>query len=269
MRAGLPPGMSLMDALADTEHRFESSFKEYGQPPPHFFERPDVLRSLPMTVASTNSAFRQILMRRRTTRVFRADEGLRTEDLGTILDLVWGCRATVWVTEGLVGLRKTSPSGGGLHPLEVYPWVRHVNGVDSGIYHYNVQRHQLHQIRPMSSESMRDLITATLVGQEYFAEAAVVFVLVFRFDRLHWKYPDHSRAYLVSAIEVGHFCQTFQLVCEEQGLGSFVTAAVNAGDADDTLGLDGRTSSVIAVTGCGYRTLEQSPLHPEVQPVRR
>ncbi|MDF5808502.1 hypothetical protein P4123_14470 [Pseudomonas aeruginosa] len=47
---------------------------------------------------------------------------------------------------GDVFVRKTSPSGGSLHPVEVYPIVLNVDGIERGIYHYSVRRHGLERL---------------------------------------------------------------------------------------------------------------------------
>jgi hypothetical protein len=38
---------------------------------------------------------------------------------------------------------RTSPSGGGRHPTEVYPCVRNVSGLEPGLYHYDGMAHEL------------------------------------------------------------------------------------------------------------------------------
>jgi putative peptide maturation dehydrogenase len=265
VRVGLPDGYCLEAALADAESRLESCFEENGLPPPHFSQRSDTSMRVELPRASTNTPLRDILLRRRTTRCFVESASMKLADLGTILSLVWGCHGTVHVAREFTTLRKTSPSGGGLHSIDVYPIIRSVEGIGPGLYHYDVQAHGLCLLTPYTRTDIHQLIVKWVVGQEYFAAANALFALTVRFDRLHWKYRNHERAYLVAAMEMGHLAQTFQLVCEEIGLGSFITAAINAAEIDDALHLDGSMSSVLAMTGCGYRAERETPLHPIMQ----
>jgi SagB-type dehydrogenase family enzyme len=187
------------------------------------------------------------------------------EQLGILLELVWGYQGAVHVVRDFVSLRKTSPSGGGLHSVEVFPYIRSVSDIPAGVYHYNVRSNELQLMRQSDAESMKTELIPLLAGQEYFADACVVFVLAVRFDRLHWKYARHERAFMVVLMEIGHLAQSFQLLCTELGLGSFVTAAINSADLDDSLELDGKQASALAVVGCGSRDEGPTPLHPRME----
>src|SRR5690606_28568458 len=92
----------------------------------------------------------------------------------------------------------------------------------------------------------------------------VLVVLAPRFERTFWKYRNHSKAYRVCILDVGHLSQTLLLSATEQGLGSFVTAAINEGDIEKSLGLTGVAESPLAVCGFGIRadkitTIELEP----------
>jgi putative peptide maturation dehydrogenase len=257
---------SLEHALGDTEARFAPTFQERGSPPSHFFHREDSVGTINLPEPAERGRFSEILADRRTTRRFDRSGQMSLSYLANLLGTVWGCTGVVRVTEGFFSLRKSSPSGGGLHACEVYPIIRAVEGAPSGVYHYDVERHALGLLMPMVEEKVFELMTGLLVGQDYFSDANVFFVSALRFDRLHWKYPQHERAYLVAAMELGHLAQTLYLAATEAGLGAFVTAAVNSGDIDDILGLDGVTSSALAVSGCGWRSSSPTDLHPTVKP---
>ena len=38
---------------------------------------------------------------------------------------------------------RTVPSAGGLFPIEIYPVVNNVKGLEKGVYHYNIQEHSI------------------------------------------------------------------------------------------------------------------------------
>jgi putative peptide maturation dehydrogenase len=265
VRTGLPPGWSLEAAVGDSATRYAEAFEQRGEPPGEFYHHAAASR-LSTLLEPRTSDLLDLLRKRHTVRRFQHDGKLAMEDLSTVLGAVWGCQGTVEVAPGLVTLRKTSPSGGALHPLEVFLFVRRAEGVAPGIYHYDVKAHSLAAIHAMPADEVEDLLIGLLAGQEYLATANVVFALAIRFDRFFWKYHNHERAYLALAIETGHFCQTFQLVCTDLDYGSFVTAAINSGDVDDVLGLDGRRIAVLAMTGCGVPFGGDSPLHPIAKP---
>jgi SagB-type dehydrogenase family enzyme len=107
----------------------------------------------------------------------------------------------------------------------------------------------------------RRLATFFMCGQKYFGMAHATFILTARFDRSHWKYRRHQKAYASILMDAAHLSQTLYLVAAELGLGgAFVTLAVNARDIDQRLGLDGVSEGVVAAIGCGRRAPGQSPL---------
>jgi putative peptide maturation dehydrogenase len=209
------------------------------------------------------------LARRKTSRTFDRHASVTLEQLGTALYLTFGCRGTAALSGGLVALKKTSPSGGGLHPIEAYPLVARVDGVDPGLYHYDPEAHGLRTIEQLSRSAARRVARELTAGQSYFADAHVLVVLAARFRRSYWKYRHHQRAYAVMLMDAGHLSQTFSLVCTELGLGAFVTAAVNDANAEERLGLDSAQEGVLAVVGCGVRSATPTDLEPEFVPLRR
>jgi hypothetical protein len=58
-----------------------------------------------------------------------SDRPILESELSKLLYFTWGMTARVENTLGDVFIRKTSPSGGSLHPIEVYPIVLNVDGV--------------------------------------------------------------------------------------------------------------------------------------------
>ncbi len=116
------------------------------------------------------------------------------DDLDGVLRYVFGCHGYA-TGSGVVCIKRTSPSGGGLHPVTAYAVVSNVDGLHPGIYHYNAGDHSLAPLEQLSPEQARALATTATCGQRHFSEAHVCFFLVARFDRSHWKYRQHPRAY--------------------------------------------------------------------------
>jgi SagB-type dehydrogenase family enzyme len=188
------------------------------------------------------------------------------EDFDTVLTYVFGCHGFTRTAADVVCIKRTSPSGGGLHPIEVYPIVTHVEALDPGIYHYNGRDHSLSPVEPLSSDAARQAATEFMCGQSYFGTAHVSFVLTARFYRNHWKYRRHQKAYAGMLMDAAHLSQTLYLVSADLGLGAYVTIAINARDIERRLGLDGVNEGVLAMLGCGNRRPELSPLEPRFSP---
>jgi len=161
------------------------------------------------------------------------------EQLAVLLHYVFGCHGTAEVVPGLATIKRTSPSGGGLHPVEAYPLVSGVDGVEPGLYRYSVRHHALEPLLALDRREAQLLASELACGQTYFGGAHVCVLLAARFDRTFWKYRRHQKAYAAVLMDVAHLSQTLYLVCTELGLGAFVTAAVNSALIDERLGLDG------------------------------
>lgn len=238
-----------------------------GQPPPalHRVDGAQALRELPL-VEREDGLF-GVLGRRRTTRAFDPDRAVTLDELATVLRYVVGVHGYAPVLGDVVTLKRTSPSGGGLHPVEAYPVVADVEGVEPGIYHYATGEHALELVEPLESAAeARSLATTFMCGQTYFGSAHVFLVLAARFARNHWKYRNHHKAYPAMLMDAAHLSQTLYLVATEIGLGAFVTAAVNGATVEERLGLDGYREGVLAISGFGPPAAEPSPFDPEFRP---
>src|SRR5919204_29741 len=160
-------------------------------------------------------------------------------------------------SEDVVLLRKTSPSGGALHPTEVYPLIRNVENVEPGLYHYNVERHELELLSALTPDEGAGVAFELASGQPFVRDAPAIFLLTTRFYRNFWKYRRHRRAYAVLLMDAAHLTQSFYLVCTELGLGAFVTAAVNGANIEERLGLDPFAEGALAMCGCGRPAARQ------------
>jgi putative peptide maturation dehydrogenase len=208
----------------------------------------------------------EALDRRRTTRGFDRARTVPLEQIALLLYEAFGCRAYSAIHPEVIALRKASPSGGGLHPVEVYPLIRHVDGLEPGLYHYSLQHHALEPLAALDADEARRTISAFTTGQFWFADAAAVFVLTARFRRNHWKYRRHPKAYATLLLDAAHLSQAFYLVSADLGLGAFFTNLVNGGRIEERLGLDGYSEGALALCGCGVPLPRPSPLEPEFHP---
>jgi putative peptide maturation dehydrogenase len=246
--------------LRDRTRDAAQAWKAHFGPAPGEFAEVDVVSEMALTGGERPGGLYDALLARRTTRAFDTDAPMTAAQLDTVLRYVFGCHGYGTTVADTVCIKRTSPSGGALHPIEVYPIITHVTGVPPGIYHYNVRDHALGMRSELPADEGVMLATSFMCGQRYFGSAHVSFVMTARFSRNHWKYRRHQKAYAGILMDAAHLSQTLYLVSGELGLGAFITIAINARDIERTLGLDGVSEGVIAMAGCGPRAPGESPL---------
>lgn len=214
---------------------------------------------------ATTGEFPRVLLARRTWRRF-SPRSVNLSALSTLLGLTWGVQRWVRVP-GLGPLAlKTSPSGGALHPGEVYVVVRRVDGLVPGTYHYDADRHRLELLRRGATPQH---MSKYLAGQWWFGSAAALLLMTAVFPREQWKY-QFARAYRLVLTEAGHLCQTFCLVATWLGLAPFCSMALADSLIERDLGIDGVTESVIYAAGIGARTPdEERASEPPDRPRRK
>jgi putative peptide maturation dehydrogenase len=234
-------------------------------PPGPFHVLRGVHKAVDLPLERRQDGLFRLLEARKTTRGLDPDASLTLEELSLLLYYTFGCQGFVDLGNGLVALKKTSPSGGSLHPVEAYPLVIAVEGLAPGLYHYRTDRHALELVTSLTPGDARELLVEFAAGQTYLSGASVLLVMTARFDRSFWKYR-HPRGYAVLQMDAAHLSQTLYLLCAELGLGAFVSAAVNAGNIEDHLGLDGFEEGVIAVSGCGRPKEHRSSFDAEFEP---
>lgn len=228
--------------------------EKLGPPPAEAMQRasPDHRIALPRSVAND---FDGLMARRATCRNFDSDKPLPKTLFAQLLERVFSAQAEVRVSEDTAFLKKNSPSGGGLHPMDAYLIVQHVEGVAPGLYHYQPVEHALEPLAPPPLP-LAEFAMQAVAQQHWFANAHVLVLLVPRFDRTFWKYRAHAKGYRVVALEAGHLSQTLYLSATDAGLGAFITGAINETSLEKAFGLDPINSGVLAICGFGWRGQE-------------
>lgn len=239
----------------------------YGPPPPAVHERgaAEDRIGLPRAI---RTPLDDVLDARATCRNFDAAVSLPLPQLAQVLERAFGARGQVHGADDFDVLKKTSPSGGALHPTECYLLVKRVDGLAPGLYHYRPVDHALQPLPLDETAVLADaarhggaapadaldfLAWIAVGGQQWFADAHVLCVLAPRFHRNYWKYRNHPKAYRVCILDVGHLSQTLLLSATELGLGSYVTAAINEADLERAFGLTHWLDGPLAVCGIGPR----------------
>jgi putative peptide maturation dehydrogenase len=249
-----------------TEATLRAFVADRGRPPAPFHSIGNGRDAVELPLVRGQGDLYEALAVRKTTRGFDNTRALTLDQLALVLYEAWGCHGTAPIIDGLFSVRRTSPSGGGMHPVEVYPLVVHVDGITPGLYHYASREHALEPLELLAAEEARTLATEMLCGQAYLGSAHVSFVMTARFDRLHWKYRRHQKAYASALADAAHLSQTLYLVAAQQGLGAYVTLAFNTSPLEERLGVDGINEGVVSVAGCGHRRPARSPFEPDFRP---
>jgi SagB-type dehydrogenase family enzyme len=141
---------------------------------------------------------------------------------------------------------RSSPSAGGLYPLEIYMLAQHVTGLARGVYRYNVRGHHL---APHANAPQADELAYVLCHQPVMGPAAAVFFLAAYFERSEKKYGP--RAYRHALIEAGHVAQTMCLLAAEQDFGTLCVGGFYDSKLNAVLKLDGSNEAVLYCVGIG------------------
>jgi putative peptide maturation dehydrogenase len=260
---GLGDGSGVDELPPVTRRMIEEFVAHHGRPPKPFHSVASPLDVYELPLVRRNGDLYALLEKRKTTRAFDRKTPMELEQLAIVLYQVFGCHGYAPIIGDMFTLKRTSPSAGGLHPIEAYPLVANVAGLEPGLYHYRSRDHALELVARLEATEANAVASHFMCRQTYFGAASVSFVLTARFYRSFWKYRRHPKGYAALLMDAAHLSQTLYLVCADLGLGAFVTTAVNAHNIEERLGLDGWSEGVLAMAGCGPRADRRSPFEPE------
>lgn len=263
----------------------EGLLRQHGMPPPAVAPAvaPETHLALPRI---ERDDFDALLDTRTTCRNYDPAAGVSLATFSRLMARVFGARGIGHPAPGFDVYKRTSPSGGSLHPTDCLLIVQRVEGIAPGLYRYRIESHALEPVAPAiappqsgdactrplgdaaqrvwSDDELHAFARIAVAGQDFFADAAVLCVLAPRFHRNFWKYRNHAKAYRVCVLDVGHLSQTLQLCATEAGLGPFVTGAINEVDLERAFGMTAYAQSPLVVCGFGKRaaTLVTSEFDP-------
>ena len=192
------------------------------------------------------------LMRSRRSRREYAEGSVSLAQLSTWL--MHGCGITGAIAAygyNSVPLR-TFPSTGGLQAMEVYLFVQSVDGLKSGLYHYNSAKHVLDLIKIGDHASMIKLLVP---GHPGIDKSAVVLVITGCYDRVRWKYG--ARAYPYMCMDIGFLGENLYLAAEAMELGFCAIAGFIEDELELYLGIDGDNEMALLVGSFGLRRAER------------
>ncbi|KGR74194.1 SagB/ThcOx family dehydrogenase [Ureibacillus sinduriensis] len=240
------------DHYIDKDEQYERlSSKRKSDTPPNIYKNINDSEKikLPLPSYKEKKGFLETLLGRQTVRSFN-DKPISLNDLSTMLYLTYGaqsCKYEIGIDKIIF---KTSPSGGCRHPIEVYPVILNVEGLEKGLYHYSVENHELEVIH---KKDMTDKVVDMAAGQNFVKGASVLFFYTACIERSMWKYQS-PRTYRVLMMDMGHLSQTCFLVANWLGLGTFFSGHLNDQYVEEELKIDSNKEIVMGVSGIGYRS---------------
>lgn len=223
-RTRMPIGMLDWDNKPETYKTYPNK-KRIGLPPPK----------------GMDLSFDTIIKRRRSIRHF-TDEALTQEHLSYLL----------WATTGIQRVEqgyefRTAPSAGALYPIETYILANNVSGLESGIYHYAIQSHELEilTIGDYGTQMARGALDQAMVR-----DAQAVFIWTAVLARPKWKYKQ--RAYRYIYLDCGHIGQNLALAAVSLGLGSCQIGALYDDEINTLMGVDCSEETVVYMSAVGH-----------------
>jgi len=198
--------------------------------------------SLPAPEIEAGAGLWGLLQQRRSYRDFKNEE-ISADTLSQLL----------WASDGVTASRsgydfRTAPSAGALYPVETYVFVHRVSGLEQGIYHYAVKKHELDLLR---EGDFRSQVAAAALGQKMAADAAVTFAWTSVVARCRGKYKQRAFRYMY--LDAGHVGQNLSLAAEALDLGCCMIAALFDGEVNSLLGVDGEGETVIYMAAVGKK----------------
>jgi SagB-type dehydrogenase family enzyme len=181
------------------------------------------------------------LKQRQSVRDYAANAVIPLDVLGAWLG--WGCGI---LTRATGEQRRTYPSAGALYPLETYLVVRRADGLQPGIYHYNVVQHSLEAV---ADAAAAERTVAGLVQEDASRGCHVAVLLSAVFLRTRIKYGE--RGYRFVLLEAGHLMQNLSLLALDLGIGMTSLGGFYDDQLHQELGINGVDEAVVHVATAG------------------
>lgn len=195
------------------------SFKTYARLEDFPFDEP----------SEEMTPLRELMLSRRSERAFSVDPVSLT-GLSYLLYYSAGFRE---IDDELQRERRPYPSAGAKYPLEIYPLIFRVEGLERGLYHYNVRAHSLELMLTIEDIELDNRIWLT---QDWAREAAVILIVTAVSGRITEKYGKRGLQYAL--IEAGHLGQNIYLLSQEMGLYCCSIGQLHENDVNTLLDID-------------------------------
>jgi SagB-type dehydrogenase family enzyme len=168
---------------------------------------------LPAPIYHSNTSIEQALKERRSIRTY----GNGPITLQQVAQLLWAAQGITSVN----GFR-TSPSAGGLYPLDIYVICGNINTLPTGVYHYNPKNHSLKLL--VKGDKRKNLAIAAL-NQTTIQNGNADIVITGTYMKTIEKYGQRGKRYVY--MEAGHVAENIYLQAVSLGIGTVSIGAFN------------------------------------------
>jgi SagB-type dehydrogenase family enzyme len=228
-------GAARLDSSPHLQLSMARAVKRYGGP----------CVELPAPRRAETTLWRAVAARRSERSFGR--RGLAGDELAALLDAGYGVTGALEAPDGAQALPlRAVPSGGALYPLELYPVVLRVEGLEPGLYHFDPLRGRIELLREGVSS---DEAAALSTYPEIVSACAVLLVAAAVFGRTRFKYG--LRGYRFALLEAGHLGQNVVLTASALGLAAVPLGGFYDRRTDEFVGLDGVNESVVYTIAVG------------------
>lgn len=206
-----------------------------GEGPPVVKTYPTALEGLRLSAPTEglDANFFSVLEQRRTIRSFGEHRSVTIQLVSNVLHYAARARSVSLHPYFGPQIRRTSPSGGARHPIEIYPQLVNSAEGHTGSFYYNHVEHNLYKLGSVTREFLYE-ISQRQVSLE---SGYLAFIITARFERNLWKYR-YPKSYMFTLFDAGHFVQTLVLTCEALGLSCFLTPALDVRRVQSHLGIE-------------------------------
>ena len=204
---------NIFDSL-DLEAKKGSSFTLAMANTPESKDSTETKIKLPAPTHKGSMSVEETIKKRRTQRSF-LPIALSQQQLSQIL----------WAAQGITeerGFKRSIPSAGALYPLDIFVVVgkEGVNGLKSGLYHYQPDHQQLTCV---IRGDIRKKVAEAALSQMWISPAPITIIITAEYDRTTRKYGKRGIRYV--HMEVGHAAQNIFLQAEALNLGAGIVGA--------------------------------------------
>jgi len=247
----------IMSNIPQQQGPWYRAFRKY----PH---RPKIRLEIPSP--GTSPGLEEVIQKRRSLRKYTG-EPVSLDKLSRLLFFSNGITGRTPVSDDAVLPLRASPSAGALYPIELYPVVLSVEGLEEGVYHYDVEGHALEFLQP---GQYKEFFFKASHQQEMVLQSSVLFVMTAIFGRTKIKYGERGYRYVL--LDAGHLAQNIYLESTALGLGCATIGGFLDDEVNKLIGVDGLLESVVylavvgKVTGTAPRAIPENCSQPHNKP---
>jgi len=190
--------------------------------------------------------FRKMIVNRRSVRQFTG-RAVSLNEISVLMRNTYGITGRQMLQYNIEQILRAVPAGGALYPLELYVASFDVEGLEPGVYHYNVQKHSLEHVR---SGQFQTELGKAFFYEEMFKKVSAQIIITGVLKRSYLKYGE--RSYRFMTLEAGHVGQNLVLSAVAMNLGCLMLGGYIDDDVNNILEIDGVNESTLYGAAIGY-----------------